>query len=308
MPIIKDKLHVIILVMMSSIFSIHTQADNLKVATWNLEWLTTKPSSKISKSMRSAQDFSALNEKFRDMQLDVLAFQEVDSVAAIKKVVGPFYNIYLSDRAKPEFYSKQFPDLNQYTGFAISQKWHVSDPTDLILSPNSKLRFGSYVVLQQIGEPNVHLLSVHLKQGCIGKMSRKKTCRELIQQGKKLNLWMKERIKNKETFIMMGDFNHNLSFHGHSSQNDWLWLMLNNEIEKKVELVTVTTGALCQVKSKYDPNSLYRYPSLIDHIIISKPSHTSYAKQVLYSRQETLDYHLSDHCPVTSSINIRGIE
>ena len=308
MHFLKGRLHLIILVIISGVFSIHAQADNLKVATWNLEWLTTKPSNKIPQSIRSEQDFSALNDKFRVMSVDVLAFQEVNSITAIKKVVGPFYNIYLSDRAKSAYRSQQFSDVNQYTGFAISQKWRAHDPKDLVLSPNSKLRFGTYLILQRMGEPNVHLLSVHLKQGCIGKKSRKKACHQLIQQGEKLNSWMKERIRNKETFIVMGDFNHNLSFHGHSSQNDWLWLALNHGIEKQVELVTATTRAVCQVKSKHDPNSLYRYPSVIDHIIVSKASHTSYAEQVLYSRQEALDHHLSDHCPVASTINIRGIE
>ncbi|MBD1576511.1 endonuclease/exonuclease/phosphatase family protein [Vibrio sp. S11_S32] len=289
-------------------FAPTVQANDLNVATWNLEWLTTKPSRSIPQSKRSSQDFARLNDKFVAIQADILAFQEVDSKAAIKKVVGPFYHIYLSDRSWSSNKSKQFSDVNQYTGLAISKKWKVSDPRDLIMSPNSKLRFGTYVVLKRIGEPNVHLLSVHLKQGCIGKKSRSKNCSQLSQQGKKLNQWMQTRLNNKEAFIVMGDFNHNLSFHGNSSQNDWLWLTLNKGIERQVELVTATTDAFCQVKSRNDPNELYRYPSLIDHIIISKPGRASQGKQVLFSREEALYHHLSDHCPVASTVDIRQID
>lgn len=275
-------------------------ANSLKVSTWNLEWLTTQPVSSISESRRNSQDFTLLANKFQQINPDVLAFQEVDSKAAIQKVVGPFYRVYLSDRSLFRYKGQQFSNINQYTGFAISNQFTVTDPRDIELTKNSKLRFASYVILNQIGEPDVHLLSVHLKQGCIGKKSKKSACAQVLQQGKVLNQWMAKRLKNNDAFIVMGDFNHNLSFH-----SDWLWRTLNKGIEKQIELITKTTPTLCQVESKRDPTALYRYPQLIDHIIISKPSLGKEAKQILFTREESLYHNLSDHCPVVSDVDIR---
>ncbi|WP_105901570.1 endonuclease/exonuclease/phosphatase family protein [Vibrio gangliei] len=275
-------------------------ADSIKVATWNIEWLTTSPIHSIKESKRSNQDFSLLNAKFHQIAPDVLAFQEVGSKDAIEKVVGPFYRVYLSDRSKASNRDHQFDDLNQYTGFAVSTDWQVKDPRDIELSPNSKLRFASYIILQKTGEPDVHLLSVHLKHGCAAAKKSSRSCRQLEQQGQALNQWMKQRVADEQAFIVMGDFNHNLSFH-----NDWLWRRIQQGIENKIELITETTPALCQVKSNRDPNRLYRYPQLIDHIIISKPSRGQEAKQVLFTREEALYHHLSDHCPVVSQVEVR---
>ncbi|OEF23203.1 endonuclease/exonuclease/phosphatase family protein [Vibrio rumoiensis] len=278
-------------------------ADSLKVTTWNMEWLTIRPVASIPESRRDGQDFSLLNSKIQNINPDILAFQEVDSKAAIQKVVGPFYRIYLSDRSFSSNKDQQFSDINQYTGFAISSRFKVTDPRDLELTKNSKLRFASYVVLNRIGEPDVHLLSVHLKQGCVGQKTKKTACTQVLQQAKELNQWMTKRLTNNDAFIVMGDFNHNLSFH-----NDWLWQVLKKGIEKQVELVTETTPALCQVQSNKDKNEWYRYPRLIDHIIISKPSRGQQGEQVLFTREEALHHHLSDHCPVVSHVDVRAVE
>lgn len=292
--------HVAFVLLLTLLTAPQALADTLKVSTWNVEWLTTRPISSIPESRRSPQDFTLLANKFQRINPDILAFQEVDSKAAIQKVVGPFYRIYLSDRSLSRHKGQQFNDINQYTGFAISSQFKVTDPRDLELTKHSKLRFASYVVLNRIGAPDVHLLSVHLKQGCVGKKNKKSACTQVLQQGKALNQWMTKRLKNSDAFIVMGDFNHNLSFH-----NDWLWRTLNKGIEKHIELITETTPALCQVQSNRDSTALYRYPQLIDHIIISQPSRGKEAKQILFTREESLYHHLSDHCPVVSDVDVR---
>ncbi len=294
-----------VLVFALSCWSIFALAEpKLTFTSWNMQWLTTQPKAKIADSQRSEQDFAALADKFRRLDADILAFQEVDSIAAIKKVVGPFYHIRLSDRADSNNKQRQFDDLNQYTGFAIAKRYTISDPQDIDLLPQqmNKLRFATYVVLKQIGAPDVHLLSVHLKQGCRSAKRNSDSCRILQQQARQLNQWMKQKLTANQSFILAGDFNHDLQF-----RNDWLWLELNKGIDKQIELASSQTDALCQVRSKSQPNQSYRYPSLIDHIIISRPSHSSVAKQSLYSRQQQFQFNLSDHCPLSAQIEVRPI-
>ncbi|MCF7353447.1 endonuclease/exonuclease/phosphatase family protein [Vibrio sp. CK2-1] len=279
------------------------KGSTLNIATWNIEWLTTNPSHSIKESKRDSQDFSVLSGKFRQISPDILAFQEVDSIEAIQKVVGDDYQIYLSDRAKPQYANLQFNDLNQYTGFAVSKKWlkenqaTIIDPKDISLLPNSKLRFATYIVLKQPNQADMHLLSVHLKSGCPTKKKRSRSCRQLSEQADQLNQWLTTRVSNQDSFIVMGDFNHNLSYKG-----DWMWQQLTNGLNNQAKLATQTTPAICQVKSNRNPNKLYRYPSLIDHIIVSQANHPQGTQQVVFTEQEALNYHLSDHCPVVSKI------
>lgn len=294
----KNKWYQLLLLGAFILLSTRVSAEAIKVASWNIEWLTTSPSSSITASQRTAQDFHLLNQKFRQIAPDILAFQEVDSKAAIEQVVGSGYQIYLSDRSLTPH--KQFNDLNQYTGFAISSDWHVSDPQDIELLPNSKLRFASYLIVRKSTGPDIHLLAVHLKQGCTAAKKRSRSCRQLAQQAQQLNQWMQQRLSRQQAFIVLGDFNHNLAYPG-----DWLWQQLQHGIEYQLELATRTTKARCQVQSNRDPKRLYRYPNLIDHIIVSKPSLSRDTKQILFTQEEALHHHLSDHCPVVSQIEFR---
>ncbi|GLT14093.1 endonuclease/exonuclease/phosphatase family protein [Vibrio algivorus] len=277
----------------------------LNIATWNIEWLTTNPSHSIKESKRDSEDFSRLNNKFNQISPAILAFQEVDSIEAIQKVVGHEYQVYLSDRAKPQYSNLQFPDINQYTGFAISKNWlmenqaNIVDPEDISLLPNSKLRFAAYIVLKQANQPDIHLLSVHLKSGCPTKKKRSRSCRQLSEQAEQLNQWLTRRVNRQESFIVMGDFNHNLAFKG-----DWMWQQLTYGLDDQAKLATQMTPAICQVKSNRKPNQLYRYPSLIDHIIVSQANHTQGTQQITFTRQEALNDHLSDHCPVVSEVKL----
>lgn len=269
--------------------------------TWNLEWLTLTPTNSIKESFRSSRDFEVLKATFRQISPDILAFQEVDSISAIQRVVGNDYQIYLSDRSKAQYAHLQFNNINQYTGFAISKGWLKSnqatiiDPNDLELLSNSKLRFASYLVIQRLNKPDLHLLSVHLKHGCATKKKRSRSCRQLSKQTDVLHQWLTARVGNQQAFIILGDFNHNLAYQG-----DWMWQQLTKGMEKQAQLLTQATPALCQVKSNRHPKKLYRYPYLIDHIIASPVKDNIRTQQVTFSKQAVLANHLTDHCPVVS--------
>lgn len=271
-------------------------AQPISITTWNIEWLTLNPDAPDDKGKRSEADFQALSRHFQRFRPDVLAFQEVDSIAAIQKVVGNEYRIVLSERAMPQHQQHQFSKLNQYTGFAIKSTIPFDTPADIDLygRANHKLRFATYVILYPDNPNEIHLLSVHLKAGCAGAFHpNTDSCQILKTQGKALNRWLQERERHQHAFMILGDFNHNLAYQG-----DWLWKIINQELNKPVQLATQETPARCQVRSRRQPDKLHRFRSLIDHIIVSSQVSYQQVQQMIFPNDEVLRYRLSDHCPI----------
>ena len=291
------------LFMVANLWPKFVLAEQVLFTTWNFEWLTNRPVEKISESKRTSNDLIKLAEHLNNIRPDILAFQEVDSISAINNIIDNKYKIYISDRNNIINKYLQFKDINQYTGFAISDKWQVSDPEDIRLSPNRKLRFASYVILQQKGYQPIHLLSVHLKSGCSGKYRRKDSCSVLRSQGRALNRWINTRISHNERFMILGDFNHNLAY-----PKDWLWKEITRGTktgtkESQVRLATRESKADCLVRSRKTPKKTYRYRHLIDHIIISGDLSYSPPAQNLYKKEQVLNYRLSDHCPLSVEVS-----
>ncbi|WP_417877262.1 endonuclease/exonuclease/phosphatase family protein [Vibrio sp.] len=279
-----------LLVYCSSSFANHS----INLTSWNIEWLAID-GGKVS---RTDNDFVKLNHYLDKLQPDVLAFQEVDSEAAIKKVVGDGYTIYLSDRAKLSNKHMQFSDTNQYTGFAVREGTSISDPSDFSISQgNGKLRFASYIVLNPDESNETHLLSVHLKAGCSGAYKSSRECKTLKQQGEALSRWIKAREKNQEQYAILGDFNHNLAYQG-----DWLWSTMTSNTNAR--LATKNTQAECKVRSNRNPNKTHQFRSVIDHIVVSESLAAQPAKQSLFKSQDVLDYQLSDHCPISTQVRL----
>ncbi len=273
-------------------------ADQIKIASWNIEWLTKNHTGTIK---RSDPDFSTLNSYFRKLDADVVAVQEIDSRAALTAVTPPNYKIILSDRSHPQFSHHQFSDVNQYTGFAIHNSVPFSDPQDIDLygKGHHKLRFASYVILYPKSQTPIHTLSIHLKAGCMGKFNpTKESCQTLLEQGRQLNIWISEREKHHQQYIVMGDFNHNLSYSG-----DWLWKTLSEGIKKKPILATRNTAADCKIRKRHSANQLHQFRSIIDHIVVSPELSSSDTKQMIYKPQDVFSYQLSDHCPVSSLLS-----
>lgn len=281
------------------------QADEIKITSWNIEWLTTKSNWNIQQSKRSEKDLTLLAGYVQKIAPDILAFQEVDSHDAIKKLVGDDYIIYLSDRHARRYVSHQFRDINQYTGFAVHRRYQITDNPDLIMhsSPATKLRFASYITLQTKDSVHskttgLHLLSVHLKAGCRGQYRKSSSCRTLRQEADRLNQWMQERVERGEHFMILGDFNHDLTY-----PQDWLWQRLTAGVSNSVSLTTRNTSARCQVRSRKKPGQLFQYRRLIDHIIASNSLNVPTSEQNLYQPADVINYRLSDHCPLTATVS-----
>ncbi len=266
--------------------------NSINLTSWNIEWLAVQGGNVA----RTKTDFEKLAQYIDKTQADVLAFQEVESATAMKQVLGNDYTIYISDRADSTNRHLQFNDSNQYTGFAVRNGIRVTDVPDFsITQGNSKLRFASYIVLNSKQGSDTHLLSVHLKAGCSGAYRNNRDCEIVKQQGQALSKWIKDRESKKQQYVILGDFNHNLAFHG-----DWLWEAISKNTN--AELKTKNSKAECKVRSNKDPNKAHQFRSLIDHIIVSGNLKASSAVQTVFKTQDVLDYKLSDHCPISTTL------
>lgn len=288
-------------------------AGSILITSWNIEWLSTVDKTSRLSTPRTQKDIDVLASYFKHISPTVLLFQEVDSSKAIQNIVGNNYTVYLSERAKEQHKHNQFDDINQYTGIAVKKGIQVHDPTDIRLNSSSysKLRFATYLIIDKEKSSTdrkasstsedhnkIHLLSIHLKAGCSGKFTPSKSCITLKQQGLELNLWIKERVYNKESFIVAGDFNHNLSY-----PNDWFYSEITQAVQAKTSLASRKTTANCVVKSNRNPEKTHQFRSLIDHMIISSDLTDSQVTQHVYSKSDVLNYQLSDHCPVSLLIS-----
>lgn len=274
-------------------------ASPLTFTTWNIEWLSTQPNSKFKASIRSEQDYQLLAHYFEQISPNILAFQEVNDIAALEKIMGDeHYNIIFSERAiNPK---RQFDGINQFTGFAIDKRLTFKNQSglDLLPSSTSKLRLATYVIVQTENDKPLHLLSLHLKAGCNGAKKNSHACTIINKQAKNLNAWLNERVSKDESFIIGGDFNHDLSY-----PNDWLWQVLSKGVSDNIKLVTDTTKANCVVKSKRSRTQTHQYRHLIDHIIVSADLKPRDTMQTVYSKQHVLTGQLSDHCPISTRIH-----
>ncbi|WP_394142340.1 endonuclease/exonuclease/phosphatase family protein [Vibrio chagasii] len=271
-------------------------AEPLTISSWNIEWLSTNEAVNKFSDKREQADFDKLGTYFQSLNADVVAFQEVDDVNAIQRVAGDQYQILMSDRALPKNSNRQFKEVNQYTGFAVRKGVTLNDYADFPLeaSSSSKLRFASYIVIETETKP-IHMLSVHLKAGCSGAYKSNRDCSRLKEQAQQLNKWIKQRESNNEDYAILGDFNHNLAY-----SRDWMWKELTQYTD--AQLATRKTRADCKVRSNRNSHRTHQFRSVIDHIVVSESLNTDPAKQQVFKTQDVLDYKLSDHCPVSTTI------
>lgn len=272
-------------------------AEPLTISSWNIEWLSTNEAVNKFSDKRDQADFDKLGTYFQSLNADVVAFQEVDDVNAIQRVAGDLYQILMSDRALPKNSNHQFKEVNQYTGFAVRKGVALTDYADFPLetASNSKLRFASYIVIETETKP-IHMLSVHLKAGCSGAYKSNRDCSRLKEQAQQLNKWIKQRERNNEDYAILGDFNHNLAY-----SRDWMWKELTQYTD--AQLATRKTRADCKVRSNRNNHRTHQFRSVIDHIVVSESLNADPAKQQVFNTQDVLNYKLSDHCPVSTTIN-----
>ena len=183
-------------------------AAELKLATWNLEWLTLRAAGDRALPPdvhpKSAGDRALLQRYAEQLAADVVALQEVDGPEAAATVFPPSrYTLHFTrDR------------VVQRVGFAVRQGLRYTANPDLValnVTPQATnpLRAGADITVEQPGG-RLRILAVHLKTGCReDKLDRspRLQCDQLRQQLVALQGWIAQRRQDGVPFVLMGDFN-----------------------------------------------------------------------------------------------------
>jgi endonuclease/exonuclease/phosphatase family metal-dependent hydrolase len=259
-------------------------AEQLKVATWNLNWLTERhsgdPALPHDVHGRTPEDFERLRDYATLLNADVIAIQEVDGRGVATRLFpSERYSIHMTHDA-----------VIQRVGIVVRRGLHYDvnpDVTALQGSPAERLRSGADITLH-LKDGNLRILAVHLKTGCHdGRLTghAHRACAELREQIFPLRAWIEQRQRDSEPFIVLGDFNR------HMDGKDQLWAALH----RAAPMLRATEGR---------SSPCWGGESFIDHIVAGGAAQGWMQAQtlaVLTYRESGDDWkdRLSDHCPVS---------
>jgi endonuclease/exonuclease/phosphatase family metal-dependent hydrolase len=258
-------------------------AAELKLATWNLEWLTTRERN-LPQDVRpkQAEDIELLQRYAADLNADVIGIQEVDGAAIAARVFPTDqYSIHMSH-----------DHVVQRVGIVVRRGIHYDvhpDVTDLDL--RGDLRSGVDITLQL--QPPLRVLAVHLKTGCFdARLSGRKnrSCAELREQLPSLVDWIRARHAEGIAFAILGDFNR------HMDGRDQFWRTLS----EAAPLTRTTEGR---------SSPCWGGEAFIDHVVLGDAARDwvePNSLRVLTYRETGAEWkqRLSDHCPVSVRLRL----
>ncbi len=291
-----------------------------------------------------AQRVARMGSLVRDrLQPDVIAFQEVSGEKAIRELLGKNWEVCSYEGHKVQ-------------RLAIAWKaslgpghCEVHWPLALPERPlREQVRPGLALTLQVDGKPFT-VMTLHLKSSCVSPLddqsrtpgrgrldSDEPNCRHLQDQVKPLEAWIEAQAAKSEAFVLLGDFNRNLTHEaneaadapvrqGERTRNIWRELndgspvlqLLGPQCEGEME------GVCSLAKQRLLDGREYgrlrgelgcRNPIGLDHVVIGAAlaSPSGAYKQSLGRAGETrwlpdggAELGLSDHCPVMATIERR---
>ncbi|GGJ29457.1 endonuclease/exonuclease/phosphatase family protein [Neoroseomonas lacus] len=286
-----------LLIALLTLLAIPAMANELKLATWNIAWLTTKPAGHpdLPRNLRprSNDDFTRLRAYADRLAADVVAVQEVD---------GPLAAARVFDATRYDFHFPAESDT-QRAGFAWRRGLTVTRNLDLMaldLAPTARfsLRRGADITVRDGDMPPIRLLSVHLDGGCAWDPIRQpnsRDCQNIGRQAAILQDWIAARRAEGIAFAILGDFNRRME------RNDEFIALLG----EAAPLTRVTQGFAnpCQAREG-------GARPFIDHILLGGPARDwvvrdSFRVLVYNERDAAVRERLSDHCPVSIRIDPR---
>lgn len=274
-------------------------AAELRLATWNIAWLTTKPAGHPDLPRdhrpRRSEDFALLQRYAELLDADVIAIQEIDGELAAARVF---------DSRRYQFVLTQERDI-QRPGFAIRRSLRVTRHPDVLgldLLPNARfsLRRGADVTVEVPDSPlRIRLLSVHLKAGCREAPlaeARSRDCDSLARQSDVLADWVAARREEGVAFAVLGDFNRRMR------PGEEMLTRLEDAAGGALARPTVGVASPCWATARGGT-------PFVDHILLGGPARdwlVPNSLRVLVYRERAREFRdrLSDHCPV--SVRLRA--
>lgn len=270
----------------------------LRIATWNLEHLAEADGQGCRP--RTAADYAELRRHVAALGADVIAFQEVESESAARRVFTPdAWDIVIEGRSDaPRGACREAPGQllrAQKVGFAIRKGLEFNRNPDVraLGLDDDGLRWGVDVTVGT-AQP-LRLLSVHLKSGCnFGRSVSDRDCDVLFEQLPVLERWIDARGSEALPFAVLGDWNRRLI-----ARRDMFFAEIDDAEPANADLAIAAGSASATCKQ--------RYREFIDHIVLDKRAGVtavpgSFAEYT-YGTPEAA--HPSDHCPVSVSLIAR---
>ncbi len=306
----------------SAVAAAGSDRTELKIATWNLEWLITPaalralvptcvsegaarprgryiPCDVARDLARTQEDFAALASYARKLDADVVAIQEVDGDAAAR-LVFPGYRFCFTQRRAV-----------QNNGFAIRSGIPFRcgpDVRDIAL--DGSVRRGAYVTLYPGTRRELHLLGVHLKSGCGNRAldDPDTDCQILARQVPALERWIDTQAAAARRFAVLGDFNRNLQGDRPPARNDAgtlraLWPEIDDAEPPGSDLVNTADG-----EKFLNCSAQQAFSSYIDYIVLGQALAERRIggsfQRITYSARDAARRKLSDHCPVAVRVKL----
>ena len=261
-------------------------AAELKVATWNLEWLTLRPLGDLELPEdvvpKSGTDIATLRRYADILDADIVSMQEVDGPEVAAQIFTP-------DRYRLFFTGDH---VVQRVGLAVKLGIPAHRNPDLAaldLYPTAKhrLRSGLDVTLDLPAGP-LRVLGVHLKTGCHDDRlasSPRRECDTLRHQIPALQSWIAQRQAEGAAFILLGDFNRRM------------------DKTEDVSTALAASGPLIRA-TEGRASPCWGGGSFIDHIMAGGPARAwmvpdSLRVLVYKEKDAAAREHISDHCPVS---------
>jgi endonuclease/exonuclease/phosphatase family metal-dependent hydrolase len=294
----------LILVILFLPLSFFTQAEPLKVASWNIAWLSSHEYNK-----RVAADYKLLAQYASILDADVIALQEVEDGEWARKVFGDDYDYYFSTK---DWVQKVGVAIKKTSGFKVTSSEYKALDVD-------RVRHGMDIILTK-DDKQLRLLAVHLKSGCFDKpldslsvnvmpdtperkFKEKNACNILSNQIEPLERWIDLRASEGIPFMVLGDFNRRFAIDIEKSYEDHegLWQAIDDEGREDLWSPTLTKNSQCW--GGY-------YKDYIDHIVLDSRAKSKYIDNSFnqlvfdgeYSRE--LSNALSDHCPISIELGL----
>ena len=270
-----------VLMLLALLLPLRAVAAELKIATWNLDWLTTRAAGDrelpTDVTPRSDEDFDRLAQYAQKLDADLIAIQEVDGFRAASKVFPhDRYSIHMTH-----------DHVVQRVGIVVRRGLKYDINPDVTELGEHHLRSGADITLH-LGGSDLRVLAVHLKTGCWGVPLTKVTshgCEELRDQVPVLADWITARRQDGVPFLVLGDFNR--------------WMdgkdTLLADLRQAAPLVRATEG---------QSSPCWGGEKFIDHILAGGPAaewmRPDTLRVLTYGETDrAMKDRLSDHCPVS---------
>jgi endonuclease/exonuclease/phosphatase family metal-dependent hydrolase len=270
-----------VLLLLALLLPVPASAEDLKIATWNLNWLTTRVAGDHALPSdvqpRNDQDFDRLAQYAQELNADLIAIEEVDGFKAASKLFPrDRYSIHMTR-----------DHVVQRVGIVVRRGLHYDANSDLTELSENHLRSGADITLH-LSTSDLRVLAVHLKTGCWTQpmpKTQSPACRELLDQEGPLQSWISDRKSAGEAFLVLGDFNRAME------GRDTFFAAL----QQAAPLVRATAG---------HSSPCWGGGNFIDHILAGGPAaqwmQPDSLKVLVYRETDpTLKERLSDHCPVS---------